>query len=622
MAYFLKNIFLIILIITVNCQKALSDDVLEYVERLRTKLRTLQETGKIKTDYEPYIEKEFNDGETYDFIIVGAGSAGSALVHRLSEVSNWKILLLEAGGEPDIISDIPMWSVFVHTTDKSWKYYTEKEENIHLGFENQRMYWPRGKLLGGTSQLNYMLYSRGASEDYDNWAKLGNPGWSYEDVLPLFKKLETCKIDKIDAEVRGTNGPISVEEPHKSKAADIFIQAAQNAGHKYVDYNGRDNIGASHVQATLSKGFRCSGERCYIRPVKNRENLTIRLHSHVTKVLIEDNKAYGIEFEKNGQIYQAYANNEIILSGGTINSAHILLLSGIGPREELSKFGIEVIQELPVAQKMYDHPGFLGLGFVLNETISDDEDILSDESLFELYNEGSGILTSLCKVEGLVFTKTPLARNNVADIEIIFFALHFCDDYDTGLARSINLSRKVHDYICREYQDAPKILTIVILMHPESYGYLKLVSSSYKVPLNIHPRFLTDPEGNDMSTMIAGIKEALRIMRSPPFDKYGIKLIDRPPIGCKDLVIETDEYWECVVRHFTSTIFHHSTTCKMGPADDPESVVDNRLRVYGIKGLRVADVSIMPTQITGHTNVPAFMIGEKAAEMIKEEYLS
>lgn len=211
--------------------------------------------------------------ETYDFIIVGGGSAGSALVHRLSEISDWKILLLEAGGEPDILSDVAYWSQLLHLTENNWNYFTEKEENFGLGkifqqsqiknylnrivgLEDQKMYWPRGKILGGSSQLNFMVYSRGAREDYDRWENMGNPGWSYKDVLPFFKKLETCKLAHADWEFRGTDGPISAEDPYRSKVADVFVEAAKQAGYEYLDYNGRSHAGVSHVQGTTSKGFR------------------------------------------------------------------------------------------------------------------------------------------------------------------------------------------------------------------------------------------------------------------------------------------------------------------------------------------------------------------------------
>ncbi|KAI4454915.1 glucose-methanol-choline gmc oxidoreductase [Holotrichia oblita] len=620
-----KYLLVIIFILTINFKNIFCDDgdPLQFIESLRQKIRRLEAEGKIKRNYEPYIEPELQDEETYDFIIVGGGSAGSALVHRLSEIQDWKILLLEAGGEPDILSDIPLWSPLLHLTENNWNYLTEKQENFGLGLEDQKMYWPRGKILGGSSQLNFMVYSRGAKEDYDRWANMGNPGWSYEDLLPFFKKLETCKLNHADWEVRGTEGPISVEDSFRSKVADVFIEAGKHAGYQYLDYNGQNHLGVSYVQATTSKGFRCSGERCYIRPIKNRKNLTIRLHSKVTKLLIKNKTAYGVEFEKNGRIYKANTRREIILSGGVINSAQILLLSGIGPKNQLSKFGIETIQDLPVGQKLYDHPAFVGLGYTTDANLIPDwKEALEDAAFIELYNNGSGILTSIVQAESLAFAKTALSQDSIADVEIILFSTHFCENFDIGLAKNVHISREIYEEICPMYEGMPKFFIGVFLLYPESYGYLELASPSYTDPPKIYPEFFTDCEGKDVKTIITGIREAMRIVGSPPFEKYGTKLMDKPLSGCKDFVFDSDDYWECALRHLGVSVYHHSTTCKMGPASDPESVVDNRLRVYGIKGLRVADIGIMPFQIAGHTNIPAFMIGEKAAHMIKEENLN
>ncbi|KAI4454890.1 glucose-methanol-choline gmc oxidoreductase [Holotrichia oblita] len=314
----LEIFILTTLIFSVKYQNAQSQDI-ELLEMLREKVHRLERTGQIRRDYEPYTEPQLNDEEDYDFIIIGAGSGGSALVNRLSEISKWKILLLEAGGEPDILSDIPYWSPLTYR-NLDWGYFSEKEDNLALGFENQRMALARGKGLGGSSLLNNMIFSRGTREDYDKWAELGNPGWSYRDVLPFFQKLENCTLEYRDEIYRGHQGPIQVEEPYITIADEVFIEAAEEMGYTYIDYNGKDNKGVSYTQATTKKGLRCSGERCYIKPIKNRQNLTIRLKSHVTKILIKQNIAYGVEFFKNGRIYTAYANKEVILSAGVFNS--------------------------------------------------------------------------------------------------------------------------------------------------------------------------------------------------------------------------------------------------------------------------------------------------------------
>ncbi|KAK9688202.1 GMC oxidoreductase [Popillia japonica] len=478
----LKHLLLLILILATNLKDAFCNDgdALEFIESLRQKIRNLEAAGKINRNYDPYIQPDLQDEETYDFIIVGGGSAGSALVHRLSEISDWKILLLEAGGEPDILSDVAYWSQLLHLTENNWNYFTEKEENFGLGLEDQKMYWPRGKILGGSSQLNFMVYSRGAREDYDRWENMGNPGWSYKDVLPFFKKLETCKLAHADWEFRGTDGPISAEDPYRSKVADVFVEAAKQAGYEYLDYNGRSHAGVSHVQGTTSKGFRCSGERCYIRPIKNRKNLTISLHSSVIKLLIKDKTAYGVEFERNGRIYKAYTRKEIILSAGVINSAQILLLSGIGPEKELSKFGIETIQDLPVGRKIYDHPAFIGLGFTTDMNIvMDGRKALEDEAFIELYNNGTGILTSIVQAQSLMFAKTAVAQDNIPDVEIILFSSHFCENFEIGLAKNVHISRKIYEDLCPSYEGMAKFFLGIFLLYPESYGYLELASASY-----------------------------------------------------------------------------------------------------------------------------------------------
>lgn len=339
------------------------------------------------------------------------------------------------------------------------------------------------------------------------------------------------------------------------------------------------------------------------------------------KLLIKDKTAYGVEFERNGRIYKAYTRKEIILSAGVINSAQILLLSGIGPEKELSKFGIETIQDLPVGRKIYDHPAFIGLGFTTDMNIvMDGRKALEDEAFIELYNNGTGILTSIVQAQSLMFAKTAVAQDNIPDVEIILFSSHFCENFEIGLAKNVHISRKIYEDLCPSYEGMAKFFLGIFLLYPESYGYLELASASYIDHPKIFPKFFTDPEGKDVKTIIAGIREALRIMQSPAFEKYGTKLMDKPISGCKNFVFDTDEYWECALRHVGMSVYHHSTTCKMGPADDPESVVDNRLRVYGVKGLRVVDAGIMPFQIAGHLNIPVFMIGEKAADMIKEEY--
>lgn len=351
--------------------------------------------------------------------------------------------------------------------------------------------------------------------------------------------------------------------------------------------------------------------------------MTIRLNSFVTKILIQNKEARGVEFEWGDTTYKAYATKEVIISAGTVNSPQILLLSGIGPKEQLSNFGITPIIDLPVGQKIYDHQNYGGLGFALTKSqrkVYNDTEIFKAENLEELYNKGTGILTSVNKVEALAFGRTGLTDGDIPDFEIILMLSHFCQE--PGFKKISNLSIKIYESACEPYKDVQSITPVISLLHPESYGHLELASASPRTHPKIYPRYFTDSEGKDMKTMIKAIRKTMKIFLSAPFQKYGVEFIEMSPPGCKDYEKDSDQYWECSVRHLTSTMFHPTTSCKMGPANDAEAVVDNKLRVYGVKKLRVVDASVIPVQLTGHTNVPVMLVGEKAADLIKEEYLN
>ncbi|GJQ78175.1 hypothetical protein Trydic_g2506 [Trypoxylus dichotomus] len=613
---------LILLANVINCESENFRDELEFIESLRQKVRRLEQNGEIRRDRERYTEPPLRDGEIYDFIIVGAGSSGTALIYRLSEILHWKILVLEAGGEPDILTDIPFWSVLLHYTKQNWRYYTEREHNVALGLVDQRLHFPRGKGLGGSSLINYMVATRGVKEDYDKWASLGNPGWSYRDVFPIFKRMENCTLYFKDDVYRGHHGPIQVAEPYITTSGEAFAAAAQNAGYRYVDYNGKTNKGVSFIQSNLKNGLRCSGERCYIKPIKNIPNLTIRLDSHVTKILISHDTAYGVEYYKNGRAYIAYAQKEVILSAGAIGSPHILLLSGIGPAEQLLKFGIRPIRDLPVGQKLLDHPAYYNLGFTFNQPISfNNTDALEDRRFTQLFNEGTGPLTNIGTVEDILFTATTLAASKVTDIELLYTSASFSTNRANGFAGLTRVNDKTYDYTFKPYEGQYSGDCGVILLHQKSFGRIELRSADPFVHPKIYSGYFSDPGNDDVKVVIAGIREANRIMRMPPFDRYGIKPMDRPVYGCQHLRYDSDVYWECAIRHLASTVFHQTTTCKMGPPNDPEAVVDSRLRVYGIKDLRVVDTSIIPITLSAHTNIPAFMVGEKSADIIKEDHL-
>ncbi|KAL3271335.1 hypothetical protein HHI36_021823 [Cryptolaemus montrouzieri] len=563
----------------------------------------------------------------YDFIIIGSGSSGSVIANRLSEVKEWNILLLEAGYEPTGYSDIPYLAPVLQFTDLNWGYLMEKEHGIGLGMVDQRISWPRGKALGGSSVINYMMGVRGNKEDYNKWERLGNPGWSYKDVFKYFLKFEDESIAKKDVRYHSKGGYLSIEDiPYRTKSAHAWVRACQEAGYEYVDYNGRQQHGVSYIQGTTRMGKRCSAEKAFLRPAKDRPNLTILTGARVTEILIDPqiNEAYGVKYYKNGVIYSAIARKEVICSAGTMNSPQVLMLSGIGPKEHLEELGIPLKQDLPVGRKLYDHVIFIGLTFTLNESIVlREEDIMSPGVVLDFMN-GEGPLTSLGGVEALTFLQTKESKEKkkkYPDIELMFIGGALSTDLGTTYRKTFRVTDEIYDAVWQPLEDKPAFMVMPMLMHPKSFGRVELRSKSpFDVP-KFYGNYFSDPDGSDIKTLIASIRETQRIVESPSMRRYDAQVHSIPIPGCEQLQFDSNEYWECAIRHLSTTIHHQIGTCRMGPKSDPEAVVDNYLRVHGVKNLRVADCSIIPLPLTAHNNIPGMMIGEKTSDLIKDYWL-
>ncbi|XP_017779939.1 PREDICTED: glucose dehydrogenase [FAD, quinone]-like [Nicrophorus vespilloides] len=562
--------------------------------------------------------------EEFDFIVVGSGSAGATLATRLSENPKWRVLLLEVGKEPSAITDIPALAASFQLTDYNWGYLMEKQDNIGLGMVDQRMAWPRGRVLGGTSVINYMIHVRGNRGDYKRWKALGNPGWGYEDVLPYFKKLEDYSVAYADAGYRNRGGPIGVQDvSYRSDSVHIFINAAQEAGLKYIDYNGRGSLGVSYVQASTRRGRRCSVENTYLRNARGRPNLVISTLSRVTNLILDGTTVVGVQYIKNRQYHTAKAKKEVILSAGTFNSPQILMLSGIGPKTHLEELGIPVVRDLPVGETLYDHLTFLGLLFKSNDTITINySDLENPRSFISLVSNGTGPLTSLGGVEALAYIQTNVSRekDKYPDVELIFLGGGFHMDKGALYAKTFRITPKIYDALWKPLEDEQVWTILPMLLHPKSKGNLKLKSKNpYHWP-KLFGNSFNDPENLDMKTFIASIREVQRIARTPTFQKFGTEQVKTPIPGCEHLVFDTDEYWSCALMHITGSLHHQVGTCKMGPANDKTAVVDSNLKVYGINRLRVADCSVIPVTLSAHTNIPAIMVGEKAADLIKDEW--
>lgn len=493
--------------------------------------------------------------------------------------------------------------------------------------EGGRCNWPRGKVLGGSSVLNYMLYLRGNKKDYDLWEQQGNEGWGSKDVLYYFKKSEDNQNPYLTkTPYHSTGGYLTVgEAPWHTPLVDAFVQGGQEMGYENRDINGEFQSGFMVAQGTVRRGSRCSTSKAFLRPARLRKNLHVAMNSHVTKVLIDKStkRAYGVEFMRDGKLMRIRAKKEVILSGGSINSPQLLMLSGIGPKEHLAEHNIPVIQDLQVGQNLQDHIALGGLTFLINQKVSMVESRLQNlRVVMEYAVLGTGPLTIMGGVEGLAFINTKYANvtEDFPDIEFHFISGSTNSDGGRQVRKAHGLTERFYNAVFGQinYKDAWSVLPM--LLRPKSKGFIKLRDKNpFHYPL-IYPNYFADPQ--DMATLVEGVKIVVALSRTKAFKRFGSVLNPTPFPECKHMGMYTDAYWECCIRHYSATVYHPIGTAKMGPYWDQNAVVDPQLRVYGVKGLRVIDASIMPNQISGNTNAPTIMIGEKGSDMIKEFWLN
>lgn len=534
-------------------------------------------------------------GSQYDFIVVGAGTAGSTLASRLSENNNFTVLLIEAGTYESVKYDIPLAANFLQLFRKiNWAYQTEPSDKYCLGMKNHQCNWPRGKVMGGSSVLNYMIATRGNKKDYDRWAKFGNDGWSYSQVLPYFKKLETIAIPNLinDTKYHNTNGPLYISHPpYHTPLLGAYLDAAQELGYPIVDYDAEQQNGFSQLKTNTKNGFRFSLNKAYLHPAGKRRNLHVTKKSLVSKVLIDPSskRAYGVEFVKKNRKIVVYAKREVILSAGAIGSPQILMLSGVGPSKHLNELKIPVIKDSPgVGENLMDHISFGGLVFLVNQSVS----IISREMLdprnpylndFLLRRNGPLTIPGGC--EGIGFID--VFEKEYPGIELLFNAGTFLAD------ESFQLDFNIDDKVWKHYHEKMGHHSWSIypmLMRPKSKGKLLLRDGEIQSKPKIYPNYFNHPD--DMKAMIRGVKECIRISETPAMQKYGSKLFHAPLPGCENLPYKSDDYWACAIRTLPFTIYHYSGTCKMGPRRDPSAVVDPRLKVRNIIKTLIADMHL------------------------------
>ncbi|XP_053947969.1 glucose dehydrogenase [FAD, quinone]-like [Anastrepha ludens] len=568
-----------------------------------------------------YADQALKNGlETYDFVVVGAGSAGSVIASRLSENPNWKVLVLEAGGDPPQESEIPnLFSALPHT-NATWNYLTESSDKACLGLVDRRCYLPGGKMIGGSGGMNAMIYVRGNRRDYDHWAYEGNTDWGWDDVLPYFERsvrpvgndthpqgyvtLNAFPVNDVDVEYMICGGTTELGIP------------------RVREFTVDRELGFSNAPGTIQNGHRDSTGKSYLAKVAQRPNLRVIKNAVVTKLNFDERGKYviSVNFVLQGK-YEMKVNidKELVLSAGAIESPKLLMLSGVGPAEHLQELRIPLIHNLPIGDNLNDHVQVM-LFIKFNEHIA--RPVMTADNLDSTYNylihqNGSLASQGTASLTGFINT---LKNGSYPDVQFHHSILRRGDfsSLDTYLT-SLNINQDLKAQIRKVLETAGLLVVSNVVTNPKSTGNIRLRSLDYREPPKLTPNYLSDPE--DEATLLRAIRFQEQLLNTAAYKAMKATLI-LPIIGeCNSYVVQSDEYWQCYIKYLSRASHHLTGTVKMAPETDETSCVNPRLRLSGCGNVRVADASIMPQVPSANTNAATIMIAEKAVDFIREDWL-
>ncbi|CAD0200058.1 unnamed protein product [Chrysodeixis includens] len=553
------------------------------------------------------------DGQTFDFIIVGAGTAGCVLANRLTEVAEWQVLLIEAGDDPPDAANSPGLSALVMQVLPDWNYYTVDDGYSSQALKAKSIKNIRGKMLGGSGSINFMYHIRGNKEDYDSWARDGNEGWNWDNVTNYFKKSERLLDDEImtsdSASLHSTKGVIGITRPDWDFKTREYFDAFKEKGHKLlVDPNGREQLGMSTPTFNAAYNFRQSTANVFLSPIKDRKNLHVLKNTVARKLIInQDKRVTGVELKlPEGNVIKVNAKQEVVLSAGAINSPQLLMLSGVGPKEHLKEKGIDVVLNSPnVGKNLHDHP------FLIVSLTSKKNLVSVVENTASL-----GYLDRLPVPNFMGFVALNKSQK-YPDYQISAIPMHTAAILAPFICTS---TLEYNDASCIALAAATKqresLFAFITLLHPESRGKILLKTSNPDDPPLIYSGYFGNK--NDIENYAKYVEDYVSVINTTYFREWESEIVDMKVSQCAGLEFLSHEYWKCYVLNMASTHFHATGTCGMGVAG--KGVVDERLRLRGLSGLRVADASIMPSITSGNTNAPVVMIAEKASDMIKIDH--